>query len=210
MKPVNDEYNTIQGETKAETRVQGSRFLAAAFPILTKDDAEAFISRIRKSLHDATHHCYAYRIGTEERQFRFNDDGEPAGSAGKPILAAIDGLHLTDVIVVVTRYFGGTKLGVGGLVRAYSGAAGAALSMARVVTKYQTGVIRASFPHSCISNVMHVIAKLDACIVNTLYDEEVHLDIEIRTSRSDELASALIEHTSGNVKLKLKEGEGTR
>ncbi|MFN0157910.1 MAG: YigZ family protein [Bacteroidota bacterium] len=204
---MSDEFKTILGESKAETRVQASRFIATASPILTKEEAEAFIGHIRKSLRDATHHCYAYRLGTDERQFRFNDDGEPNGSAGKPILAAIDKFNLTDTLVVVTRYFGGTKLGVGGLVRAYGESSEAVLSTARVVTKYRTGIVRASFPHSRISNVMHVIAKLDARIVDTLYDEEVHLDIEIRNSRSDELKSALVEQTSGNVRLKTKEND---
>lgn len=203
---MSDEYKTITGETKAETRVEASRFIATASPILTKDDAEAFIGRIRKALHDATHHCYAYRLGTDEQQFRYNDDGEPNGSAGKPILAAIDKFNLTNILVVVTRYFGGTKLGVGGLVRAYSEAAEAALAIARVQTKYHTEIIRASFPHSRISNVMHVIAKLDARIVDTVYDEEVHLDVEIRKSRRDELQSSLVEHTSGNVRFKAGEG----
>lgn len=199
---VNDEYKTIVGEVHAEIRVQGSRFIATALPVVTKEAAEQFIVRIRKSRHDATHNCYAYRLGFDAQQFRYNDDGEPNGTAGKPILTAIDKFTLTNTMVVVTRYFGGTKLGVGGLARAYGDAAEQALSSADVVTRYLSDHVRISFPHSRISNVMHVVSKIGARITDTVYDEEVHLEIDIRQSRTAELKAALVEQTSGNIRMK--------
>ena len=199
---MSDEYKTIKKEARAELKVQGSKFIASAAPSITKSEAEEFIGRQRKQYHDATHNCFAYRCGTDGHVFRFNDDGEPSGTAGKPILAAIDKFGLTDTVVVVTRYFGGTKLGVGGLIRAYGDAAELALSSAEIQTKYILESIRISFPHSHISNIMHVTSQCGAKIVDTLYDEEVHLELEIRKSKAEDLRSLLINNTSGNVRIK--------
>ncbi|MBI5471416.1 MAG: YigZ family protein [Ignavibacteriae bacterium] len=199
---MHDEYTTIKKKSTAEIKVIGSRFLATAFPIASKHDAEQYLAAVRKEFWDATHNCFAYRMGVEGSQFRFNDDGEPGGSAGKPILASIDKLALTDVLVVVTRYFGGTKLGVGGLVRAYAQAADQALTNAEKLVKYMTQLLVATFPHNQISNVMHVISRHGAQIVDTVYDEEVHVTLEIRLSRVEELRAALVNHTSGNIAFK--------
>ncbi|MEK7671060.1 MAG: YigZ family protein [Bacteroidota bacterium] len=199
---MQDEFKTIKSEARAETKVHGSRFIATALPVSTKAEAEQFLAGIRKEFWDATHNCFAYRVGTDGMQFRFGDDGEPSGSAGKPILATIDKFELTDIIVVVTRYFGGTKLGVGGLVRAYGDAAEQALSKAEKLTKYKTEIIEATFPHSHISNVMHVVSKIGAKIVDTMYDEDVHAKLEIRLSNVEELKSLLVNQTNGNINLK--------
>lgn len=201
MSAESDEYKTIKKEVRAELKVQGSKFIATALPSATKLEAEEFVARLKRHYHDATHNCYAYRSGTDGTQFRFNDDGEPSGTAGKPILAAIDKPGLTDVCVVVTRYFGGTKLGVGGLIRAYGDAAEHVLASAEHMTKYLLDSFRVSFPHSHISSVMHVTSKCGARIVDTLYDEEVHLVLEIRKSKAEELRSSLVNHTSGSVRI---------
>lgn len=199
---MTDEFKTIKGLARAETNVQGSRFLAAALPVATKQEAEQFLAREKKDFWDASHHCFAYRLGTEGTLFRYGDAGEPTGSAGKPILAAIDAHGLTDVIVVVTRYFGGTKLGVGGLARAYNEAAMLALQRAEIVTKYKTTMLEATFPHSRIGDVMHVVSKLGAKIVDTMYEEDVHAVLEIRRSKAEELKEALVNQTRGNIGLK--------
>jgi uncharacterized YigZ family protein len=199
---MQDEFKTIKSEARAETKVHGSRFIATALPVSTKAEAEQFLAGIRKEFRDSTHNCFAYRVGTDGTQFRFGDDGEPSGSAGKPILATIDKFELTDIIVVVTRYFGGTKLGVGGLVRAYGDAAEQALSKAEKLTKYKTEIIEATFPHSHIGNVMHVVSKIGAKIVDTMYDEDVHAKLEIRLSNVEELKSLLVNQTNGNINLK--------
>jgi uncharacterized YigZ family protein len=200
---MTDEFITIASETRAELKVQASRFIAAALPVATRAEAEQFLDRERRTYHDATHHCFAYRLGTDGTQFRFSDAGEPSGSAGKPILAAIDAQRLTNVIVVVTRYFGGTKLGVGGLVRAYSDAALLVLERAEKVTKYKTTLLEATFPHSHISGVMHVVSTVGAKIVDTTYDEDVHAVLEIRLAKAEELKTALVNKTRGNIALKI-------
>jgi uncharacterized YigZ family protein len=202
---MHDEFKTIRSETRAETKIQASRFISTALPVTTKAEAEQFIAKLRKEFWDATHNSFAYRVGTEGKEFRFNDDGEPSGSAGKPILSMIDKFALTDVLVVVARYFGGTKLGVGGLARAYGDAAERALSNAEKLPKYITQIIEATFPHSHISNVMHVVSRLCAKIIDTQYDEDVHVQLEIRLSRVDELKSALVNQTKGNVSFKTQE-----
>jgi uncharacterized YigZ family protein len=201
MSPVPDEYKTIKREVRFALKVKGSKFVASASPSITKTEAEEFIHRVKKHFFDATHNCYAYNCGTDGSVYRFNDDGEPGGTAGKPILGAIEKFGLTDVCVVVTRYFGGTKLGVGGLVRAYSDAAEGVLTAAEHVTKHLLDTIRVSFPHAYISNIMRIASKLDARIVETTYDEEVHLVLEIRRSKAEELRTSMVNHTSGNVRI---------
>jgi len=199
---MTDEYRTIETESLAETKVQGSRFIARSIPAMSKEQAEGILQQIRKQYHDASHHCYAYRVGTSGDLFRYNDDGEPSGTAGKPILAAIDRCELTNLVVVVTRYFGGTKLGTGGLVRAYGGAALEVLRRAEIVTKYETEPLVASFPHSQIGNVMQLVSRTGTEIKDTEYDEEVHLHLKVRKSLKESLVSELINSTGGNVRVK--------
>lgn len=201
MAGLSDEYRTITTRSRVELKIQASRFIAAAAPAITREDADRFIEEVRKEYFDATHHCFAYRLGTQRDLFRFNDDGEPGGSAGKPILSAIDKRELTETVVVVTRYFGGTKLGVGGLVRAYGASAEKALASAGYSVRHVLETVRAAFPHAHISNVMHIVSKLGATIVDTTYDEEVHLDLRIRMSRAEELKTLLMNQTHGNIRL---------
>ncbi|MDH3252389.1 MAG: IMPACT family protein [Ignavibacteria bacterium] len=199
---MKDEFTTINARLRKETKVRGSRFVATAIPASTRDEAEEFVHHIHREFHDATHHCYAYRTGFEGAGFRFNDDGEPSGTAGKPILAAIDKFGLTDVLVVVTRWFGGTRLGVGGLTRAYYGAAERTLSNAERVVRFITDTFEVTFPHAYIGNVMHIVSREGAKISDTRYDEDVHITMEIRRSGHDRLRDALIAQTSGNIDVK--------
>lgn len=199
---MTDEFTTIASESRAELKVRASRFIAAALPVPTRAEAEQFLQRERRAHHNATHHCFAYRLGVDGTQFRFSDAGEPSGSAGKPILAAIDAQGLRDVLVVVTRYFGGIKLGVGELARAYHEAAAHALQRAERLTKFKTARIEATFPHSHIGNVMHVLSRSGAKILDTFYDEDVHILLEIRLSKAEELKAAVVNLTRGNVALK--------
>jgi uncharacterized YigZ family protein len=199
---MKDDFKTIKRPCRTETKQRGSRFIATALPVSTKADVEQFLEGIREEFRDATHHCFACRFGTDGTMFRYNDDGEPAGSAGKPILAAIDKFGVTDILVVVTRYFGGTKLGVGGLRRAYGEAAERALSQAVMITKYKLTTLEATFPHTHISNVMHVVSTLGVKIVDTAYDEDVHMRLEVRLSHAEELTAALRDQTRGNVSVK--------
>jgi len=197
-----DEFLTIAHPVQLETRVQSSRFLSLALPIQGRKDVDECLAARRKKLHDATHHCYAYRLGVKGEDFRANDDSEPNGSAGKPILAAIDKFSLTNVLVVVTRYFGGKKLGVGGLVRAYGGAAEEVLASSEKVKRLIVLPVHATFPHGFIGQVMHVVESMGAKIHDTSYDEDVHLEIHIRRTLAENLKERLIASTSGNVRLR--------
>ena len=207
---MEDCFTTLRGNVRAEIKIQGSRFIATAAPVHDREAVDQLLGAVRKEFYDATHHCYAYRLGTAGDQSKASDGGEPSGSAGKPILSAIEHAGLTDVAVIVTRYFGGTKLGIGGLVRAYGETAGEALQRAERVTHHIVERFRASFPHTQVSNVMYVIGKLGARITGTAYDEEVHLTLEIRRSRSAEMREALVNRTNGKIRLHLdkREAEG--
>ncbi len=177
-----------------------SRFLADAVPVQSKDAAEEFLHGIRKKFHDATHHCYACRLGVDARESRASDDGEPGGTAGKPILAAIDREGLTNVLVVVTRYFGGTKLGTGGLVRAYGEAASMALADAGRKKQLITVPITIAVGHPLVSKVMHTVSRYGARIAETTYDEHVHFRLEVRPSRAESFKEDLVQATSGGVR----------
>ena len=192
-----DEYATVARVGHAETRVLASRFIADAVPAGMKEEAEEFLRSIRRKFHDATHHCYAYRIGVDGQDSRTSDDGEPGGTAGKPILAAIDREVLTNVLVVVTRYFGGTKLGTGGLVRAYGEAASLAVQQAGREVKLITAPLLVAVDHSRVSQVMHVVSRSGARIAGTRYDDVVHFRLEIRRSRLESLRQELIQATGG-------------
>lgn len=142
-------YKTLSAPIQAEFKDKGSRFIAYAYPVLTADDVKKHIDDLRQEHHKARHWCYAYRLGTDGNQFRANDDGEPSGSAGRPILGQIDSFELTDVLVVVVRYFGGTLLGVSGLIHAYKMATQMAFQAAAIVEKNIEKMLylRCDYPH---------------------------------------------------------------
>jgi len=198
--PLTDEFHTPARPGHAETRILASRFLADAVPVQSKDEAENYLQGLRKKFHDANHHCYAYRLGSDGQESRSSDDGEPGGTAGKPILAAIDREGLTNALVVVTRYFGGTKLGTGGLVRAYGEAAALALKEAGKKQQLITAPLAFAVAHPKVSQVMHISSRHDARIVQTLYDEEVHFRLEVRRSLVEKLRADLVQGTSGGVR----------
>ena len=146
MDPViKDEYKSIAARSEGLFKDNGSRFIAFAFPVETVEDVKDIVDRLKKEYHDARHHCYAYRLGYRGDVFRANDDGEPSGSAGRPILGQIDSLGLSDVLVVVVRYFGGIKLGIPGLIRAYKTSTSDALSQAETVRKVACKAFRLDF-----------------------------------------------------------------
>jgi uncharacterized YigZ family protein len=205
---MDDTYTTIQRRATAEVKVQGSRFVALAVAGATREEIDAVLESVRKEYFDATHHCYAYRFGTGREAYRMHDDGEPAGTGGRPILTAIDREGLTDVVVVVTRYFGGIKLGVGGLARAYGEAATQALRDAGRETRYVVAQLELAFSHDLTSAVMHCISRFQARIIETGYDEQVHMRVEIRQSMAEELKTRLVEQTGGRAAVRLSEPGG--
>lgn len=168
-------YQTIEDATIAEFKDRGSKFIAYAFPVNDEYAAKEKLKEI-KALHPkAVHHCYAYRLGVDGNNFRANDDGEPSGSAGRPILGQIDSAHVTNVVVVVVRYFGGTLLGVPGLINAYKTATAEALQTATVIEKNIEINVRLEFDYPVMSEVMYLLKKADA----TIYKQELMQDCKL-------------------------------
>lgn len=193
-----DSYRTIAAPALAELpRIKGSRFLGEAFPVSTEAEAEARLEAVRRREHAATHHCWALRLGTDGQRFRSSDDGEPSGTAGLPILRQIDARELTDVLVVVTRYYGGTKLGTGGLVRAYGEAAAAVLEEARVRVRLERVPLRLRFAYDDTSPAMHVLHAFEAEIAEQHYGEATELVVLVRRSRAGALREAFTEALGG-------------
>lgn len=196
-----DEYAVLAAEAEAALTVRGSRFLAAAIPATDRARCEAALAERRKRLHDATHHPFACRLGRAGAEWRAHDDGEPAGSAGKPILGAIDGAGVSDVLVVVTRYFGGTKLGVGGLARAYRDAAAAALARGGRAVRVLSALIDVAVTHERVGPALRAVGGAGGKILSTRYDTDVLLTVEIRLSRLEDLRASLLEATRGDVRI---------
>jgi len=202
LKKIDDSYKTIADSSIAELKEKGSRFIAQAFPVGDRAEAEEIVENVSKKYFDATHNCFAYQIGIgQELISRFNDDGEPSGTAGKPILQAISTRNLTNVIIVVTRYFGGTKLGTGGLVRAYGGAASLALEKAQIVTRYLTSEIKLKYPYEFSNLVARALDHFKGQIVSSDYSQDVVQKIQIRKSLIDEFCNYLTEHSSDRIRI---------
>lgn len=158
---MKDLYLTISGESKGLFRDRGSRFIALAFPVSKESEIKEILSRLRKEYHDARHHCFAWRLGPDMEGYRFNDDGEPSGSAGRPIFGQIQSRELTDILIVVIRYFGGTLLGVGGLINAYRKATADALDQANIIEKRVDKRIHLDFPYDAMNSVMSITKEFN-------------------------------------------------
>ena len=201
---MKDEYQSIAADATASFKVEASKFIASAFPVDSRVQAEETLAKVRKQYFDATHHCFAYALGSEGKEFRYSDGGEPSGTAGPKILAAIQSKGLSDILVVVTRYFGGTKLGTGGLGRAYFDSASRALSEAVVVLKVVAEELQITFSYDETSRVMNTLSHRKAKIIDTVYDEDVTLRISIRKSSAQLLADELVNVTRGNLAVKYR------
>lgn len=195
-----DILKTIRAPATAEMKVKGSRFIGRATPAPSREDAESLVAQVSRLYHDATHNCFAYRIGYGDNEYaRFNDDGEPSGTAGRPILQAIIGRDLTNVVVVVTRYFGGIKLGTGGLIRAYAGIAADTLSNAHIVTFYPTNTIKINCTYQHVNTIMNLITKFSGKIVYSAYAESISLRVLLPARQSRQFRQCVIDETSGQV-----------
>ncbi len=181
-----DEYKTINEPAIGEHKEKGSKFLAFAYPIVEEEAAMNYVKALKKEHFKANHHCYAYRLGLNQQQFRANDDGEPSGTAGKPILGQIDSFGLTNVLVVVVRYFGGTKLGVSGLIQAYKQSAAEVLRQTIIVEKKVCDHYRLVFNYALMSDVMNAVKKTGLEVLQQQFLETPFLDIAIRQSEVEE------------------------
>lgn len=180
-----DSYKTIIRESQGLFKDRGSRFLGFAFPVCSESEAEAHIARLRKAYHDARHVCYAYRLGPEGERYRANDDGEPSNSAGQPILRQIKSADLTDVLVAVVRYFGGSLLGVSGLINAYKTATYEALRDAEIVERLVENRISLSFSYELLNEVMRIVKEEDIEIVQRDFTATCRLTVNVRKSQTD-------------------------
>ncbi len=182
-----DTYLTLAAPAEGAYREKGSRFLAFAAPVRTEGEVKELLDRLKKEYYDARHHCYAYVLGPAGAQYRANDAGEPSHSAGDPILGQIRSRGLTDLIVVVVRYFGGTKLGVSGLINAYRTAAAEALDAAPVMQKTVRVGLSLHFSYPATNAVMKVVKEYDLEITRQTFLTDCHLEVWVRQAHADEV-----------------------
>lgn len=179
-------YQTIAQPVVAEFKDRGSRFLAYAYPIGTTDDFKTRLQELKKEHPKAAHHCFAYRLGLDGTQFRVSDDGEPSGSAGRPILGQIDSKELTNVAVIVVRYFGGTLLGVPGLINAYKSATAMALQLTPYVQKPIEVPYELQFDYTRMNDVMTLVKQMGCAVLEQEAQLFILLKIGIPRARLDE------------------------
>ena len=184
---MTDSYKTIDGISEITCRRKGSKFMAFAYHIESENEIREIIGQLKKRYYDATHHCYAWRIGMRNEQTRANDDGEPSGTAGRPILGQIVSAGLTNVLVVVVRYFGGTKLGTTGLIEAYKTSAAEALNAAKAVERTYKAYYNVVFGYMATNAVMKAIKDTCATIHSMVSDNVCSIKLSIRTSDEKEL-----------------------
>ena len=199
-------YLSVKGECETQKIIEKSRFITTSKHISGEEEAKDFIADIRRRYPDATHNCYAYIADNLGNFPRFSDDGEPSGTAGMPILEVIKNKKLYETVVVVTRYFGGIKLGAGGLLRAYSGSASENLEKAEKVLYDTCSESEYSVDYSSVDTVMRFCAENSASLLNTLYDNDVTFVIAVKKADEEKFNSGIINRLNGKIKIKkLKE-----
>ena len=180
---IKDTYASIAGRSDGLFKDNGSRFIAQAYPVESEEEVKEIVGSLKKEYHDARHHCFAYRLGLDGSRWRANDDGEPSGSAGRPILGQIDAVGLSDILVVVIRYFGGIKLGIPGLIRAYKASTADALAQATVVEKVAGKDYRLSFPYLSMNAVMKVVKDMSLPQKDQYFAERCNMLLRVRLSQ---------------------------
>ncbi len=193
MEQVPDTYKSIAAPSEGLFKDNGSRFIASAWPVGSEAEVKAVVDGLKKKYHDARHHCFAYRLGLDGARFRANDDGEPSGSAGRPILGQIDSAGLSDVLVVVVRYFGGIKLGIPGLIRAYKTSTADALANAQVVEKVAGETWRLEFGYLSMNAVMKVVKDLGLPQSGQSFGESCRMDVRVRLSAEKDFLARISE-----------------
>jgi len=188
---LEDTYKTISVESKGSYKEKGSKFLAFVFPVASEEEIKQKLAMLRKEYHDARHHCYAYRLGYDKSVFRINDDGEPSGTAGRPIYGQIVSHDLTRVLIVVIRYFGGIKLGVPGLINAYKTATRDALDKASIITKTIHEEYQVRFDYTAMNSVMKVLKEEDAVILSQEFENSCRLDFSVRKNSGNKISARL-------------------
>lgn len=186
-----DEFKTITNVGEGTYSEKRSKFLAFSHHVESEDDIRELLAFYRKKYFDARHVCYAYMLGSERKIFRANDDGEPSSTAGKPILGQINSSGLTDILIVVVRYYGGVNLGTGGLIVAYKTAAAAAIENSVVETRQVEEIVTYNFPYVMMNNVMRVVKDMKPRILSQTYDTTCEIKLSIRLSEAEILKARL-------------------
>lgn len=186
-----DLYKTISKPAESNFRDHASKFIGFLYPVRSEEEIKLLLSELKKQFYDATHHCYAYRLGPKGEIFRANDDGEPSGTAGKPILNQLLSAEVTNILAVVVRYYGGTKLGVPGLINAYKEATKEALSAATFIEETVNDLFEVCFEYAAMNEVMRVVKDLNPAIVDQEMNLSCRMTLEIRQSLSHSLEEKL-------------------
>ncbi|MDO8929091.1 MAG: YigZ family protein [Bacteroidota bacterium] len=188
---MEDTYKTIEKPSEGLFKDKGSKFISFAFPVNSEDEIKDIVQSIKKEHHSARHHCYAWRLGADHLHFRANDDGEPSSTAGKPILGQIQSFDLTNILIVVVRYFGGTLLGVSGLINAYRSAALDAINQAEIVEKLVEKWILVEFDYGAMNEVMKVFKDEKLPQIDPLFDLKCKIKTHIRISELNRIEDTL-------------------
>ena len=191
MAEIKDSYLTIAEPAEAIYKERSSKFLTYAYPVESEEEIKELLDALRKEYYDATHHCYAYRLGPQGETFRANDDGEPSGTAGKPILGQLLSADLTNCLVVVVRYFGGTKLGVSGLIQAYKESTADVIAVSKIIEKTVDRIIKVDFSYISMNGVMRIIKDMNPRIDEQIFDNLCTIKLRIRESEADILIAKL-------------------
>ncbi|HEX8040079.1 MAG TPA: YigZ family protein [Chryseosolibacter sp.] len=195
-------YRTIAAPAEGQYKEKGSRFLAFAYPVSSEPAIKEHLAGLEKKYHDARHHCYAWTLGAEKKSFRAFDDGEPGHSAGDPILGQIRSRDLTNVLVVVVRYFGGVKLGVGGLITAYRTAAGYSLDSAQIIEKEVTEAIRITYGYEATPEVMRLVKEFDLVVESQDFQSDCSLTAAYRVADKEKFFEKLERMRATGVKVR--------
>ena len=188
---MTDEYKTIASTSEGYYTEKRSKFLAFAHHVQTVDEVKDIIALYRKKYYDARHVCYAYMLGAERLEFRANDDGEPSSTAGKPILGQINSNELTDILIVVVRYYGGVNLGTSGLIVAYREAAADAINHATIETRQVEEIVKYSFAYPQMNDVMRIVKDMNPRIVSQNFENTCEIVLSIRKSEAEQLRNRL-------------------
>ena len=191
-----DTYRTIRTLAEGNYSEKRSKFLAFAMPVCSVDEVKQLVAEYQKKYYDARHVCYAYMLGAERTEFRANDNGEPSGTAGKPILGQINSNELTDILIIVVRYFGGVKLGTSGLIVAYRMAAAEAIAAADIIEKTVDEVVRFGFEYPFMNDVMRIVKEENPQIVSQTFDSNCDMTLRIRKDAMPRLKARLEKVTS--------------
>ncbi len=198
-------YNTITVPGQGEYEEKKSRFLSNAYPVQSQDEIRAYLEKLKKQYYDARHHCYAWILGPQGADRKASDDGEPQGTAGLPILKVIDGAKCTDILIVVTRYFGGTLLGTGGLVRAYTQAAKAALDNAGIVTMQEGVMLVLSLEYPLLDRVLYLLSQEGLSAGETQYTHRVQMSVLTPAASQERLCRGLHAIGNGQIEISVRE-----